>query len=229
MNRIRGVGNFLGLSQELEHPLGRGHRLLENIGDIGELRDRLRKRADKLDNGLDIPNREDALDGQGTAQDTDGDIAQVADEIHDGEQQTSQELRFPGRVVEGSIDLVKLLNTLGLTVEGFHHDVPAIHFFDVTVNVTPVILLPLEEDLRLTDDQGNDAERYRKDSQSHQGHLPTDGEHHHEHTDDHGHGGNDLRQALVKRLADRVHIIGDARKYLAVAGAVKVFERQAVD
>ncbi len=32
-----------------------------------------------------------------------------------------------------------------------------------------------------------------------------------------------------KRLADRIHIIGDAGKHLTVAGAVKVFERHAVD
>ena len=39
-----------------------------------------------------------ALDRQVTAQDTDGHIAQVADKVHDREQQAGQELRFPGRV-----------------------------------------------------------------------------------------------------------------------------------
>ncbi len=85
-------GNFLGFSQELENTLCSGHGLLKNIGDVGDLRDRLGKRANILDKSLDIANGDGALDSQVATQDTDGDITQVADEIHDGEQQAGQEL-----------------------------------------------------------------------------------------------------------------------------------------
>src|SRR4030042_6452469 len=122
---------------------------------------------------------------------------------------------------EDSVDLVKLLNAPGLTVESLHHNLPAIHFFNVTVDMAQVILLAFEEDLRLTDDQTKDAKRQRDDGHSHQGHLPADGEHHHDHTDDRSHGCNDLRQTLVKGLADRVHILGDAGEHLAMARAFK--------
>ncbi len=54
------------------------------------------------------------LHGQVAAQDADGDIAQVADEVHDRDHQAGQELRFPGRVVQGVVDLVELLNALAL-------------------------------------------------------------------------------------------------------------------
>ncbi len=105
---------------------------------------------------------------------------------------------FQAESIQGTVDLVKLLNALGFTVEGLHHNVPAVHFFDVTVDMPQVVLLAFEEDLRFADDQANDAERQWQDGQGHQGHLPADGEHHDEHTDDRGHGGNDLRQALVQ-------------------------------
>ncbi len=64
---------------------------------------------------------------------------------------------------------------------------------------------------------------------SHQGHQPADGEHHHQHAQDRGHRSDDLGQALVEGLADGVHIIGYARKHLALVGAVKVTQRHAVD
>ena len=67
-----------------------------------------------------------------------------------------QELRFPGRVVQRVVDLVELLDALCLAVEGFHHHVPAVHFFDVPVDVAQVILLLLEVLLRLADDQADD-------------------------------------------------------------------------
>ena len=60
-NGILGVGNFLRFSQEFEHALSRSHRLLKNIGDLGDLRDGLGERADILDKGLDITNRHCAL------------------------------------------------------------------------------------------------------------------------------------------------------------------------
>ena len=47
--------------------------------------------------------------------------------------------------------------------------------------------------------------------------------------DDGGNRGDDLGQALVERLADSIHIIGDAREHLALVGAVKVTQRHAVD
>ena len=37
-----------------------------------------------------------SIDSQVSAQNTDPDVTQVANEIHDGEQQAGQELRFPG-------------------------------------------------------------------------------------------------------------------------------------
>src|SRR5262249_35382771 len=46
---------------------------------------------------------------------------------------------------------------------------------------------------------------------------------------DSGHGGDELGEALVQRLADRVDIVCDARKDIAVCGAVIILEGQAAD
>ena len=54
LNRCSGIGNFFRFSQELEDTLSSSHGLLENIGDIGDLGDRLGKGADILDKSLDI-------------------------------------------------------------------------------------------------------------------------------------------------------------------------------
>ena len=222
LDRVGGFGHFLGLGQELEDALGGGGRLLEDVGDVGDLRDRLGEGAHVLDEGLDIADGDRPSDRQVAAQDADGHVAQVADEVHDRHHQAGQELRFPGRAVERVVELVELFDALCLAVEGLHHDVAAVHFLDVAVDVAQVILLLLEVLLRLADDQADDDQRERDDHQRHQGHLPADGEHHDQHADHGRHRGDDLRQALVEGLADRVHIVGDAREHLAVVGAVEV-------
>ena len=109
---LRGLGDLLRFVQELEHPLGRGRGLLQDVGDVGELGDRLGERAHILDEGLDIADGDGFLDRQVAAQDADDHIAQVADEVHDRHHQAGQELRFPGRVVQGVVELVELLDAL---------------------------------------------------------------------------------------------------------------------
>ena len=99
---------------------------------------------------------------------------------------------------------------------------PAVHLFDVPVDVAQVILLLLEVFLRLADHQADDDQRERHDDQRHQGHQPADGEHHDQHADHGGDRGDDLGQALVEGLADRIDVVGDAREHLAVVGAVEV-------
>ena len=84
------------------------------------------------------------LDRQVTAQDTDDDIAQVADKVHDGHHQAGEELGFPGRIIQYIVEPVELLDALRLAVEGFHHHVAAIHFFDMAVDMPQIVLLVFE-------------------------------------------------------------------------------------
>ena len=52
-----------------------------------------------------------------------------------------------------------------------------------------------------------------------------DRQHHDEHADDLRHGGNELRHALVERLAECIDIVGDTAEHVALAVAVKVAHR----
>ena len=54
LDRVDLVGHLLVLLQELEDALGRGEGGLQDVGDIGRLRDRLRELPGVLDEGLDV-------------------------------------------------------------------------------------------------------------------------------------------------------------------------------
>ena len=83
LDRSGGFRRFFRFGQELEDALCCGSRLLEDVGDIGDLRDRLGKGAHILDEGLDVADGNGALDGQVAAQDADCHITQVADKVND--------------------------------------------------------------------------------------------------------------------------------------------------
>ncbi len=58
---------------------------------------------------------------------------------------------FQAELYSVSLKLSNVLDALGFAVEGFHHHMPAVHFFDVAVDVAQVVLLLLEVLLRLAD------------------------------------------------------------------------------
>src|SRR5271157_4622190 len=229
LDRGRRVRCFFRFGQEFEDTLGRGGGLLEDVGNVRDLRDRLRKRTNILDKGLDVTDADDLLDRQVAAQDADGYVAQVADEVHDRKHDAGQELGSPGRTEERGVDLVELSDALGFAVERLHDHMPAVHFLDMSVQVAQVILLLLEVFLGLVDHQADDPEGDRHDDQRHHGHLPADREHHDQHADHGGDRGDDLGQTLVEGLAHGIHVVGDPGEDFAVVGAVEVAQRHAVD
>ena len=83
LDRVSGVGHFLGFGQELEHTLGRRGGLLEHVGNVGKLRDRLREGTHILNKRLDVAHGDGVAEGQPTAQDADRHVSQVADKAHD--------------------------------------------------------------------------------------------------------------------------------------------------
>ena len=54
------------------------------------------------------------------------------------------------------------------------------------------------------------------------GKRQADGKHHHEHADDLGDGGDELRHGLVEALTQCIDIVGDAREHVTLAVAVEV-------
>ena len=78
----RDVRRLLGLVEQLEHPLGRGDRGLDDVGDAGGLGDRHRELARVLDEGLDVAEAHLAVRHLDAADDADQDVVDVGDELH---------------------------------------------------------------------------------------------------------------------------------------------------
>ena len=104
-----------------------------------------------------------------------------------------------------------------------------VDFFHLTVYDAQNGLLCLEVFLAELDHDEHQHQRDRQDQQGDQGHLRADGQHHDQHTDHGGHTGDELGDALVQALAQRVHIVGDAGQHLAHGAFFKVGKGQAVD
>ena len=83
--------------------------------------------------------------------------------------------------------------------------------------------------LRALDDLQDEKEGERKNAERYKRELPANGEHHDEDTEEGGGGGDDLRDALVERLAQGIDIIGYAGEHFAVGDAVKIAEGHTVN
>ena len=102
-----------------------------------------------------------------------------------------------------------MLNAALFAVIRLQDQMPAIHFFNMTINVPEIFLLKAEVNLRFTYDQAYKNHDQWHHNKADEGHAEADGKHHDQHTNDAGYGGDDLRKALVKRVADHIHVIGN--------------------
>ena len=78
---------LFGGVQELEHALGRGGHLLQNVGNLSKLRQRLGEVLHVLDERLNVAHRDAPLDGEQRTEHANNHVAQVAHERHDGHEQ----------------------------------------------------------------------------------------------------------------------------------------------
>ena len=78
----RGLGDLLGLVEQLEDALGRGDGRLQDVGDARRLRDGLRELARVLDERLHVAEGQRAVGDLQAADDRDGDVVEVVDEVH---------------------------------------------------------------------------------------------------------------------------------------------------
>lgn len=142
-----------------------------------------RKLADILRECLDVADANAALNGHPAAQNAQHHKAKVADKDHHRLHQTGAKLALPAGLIKAVIVLIELLAALFLTIEGFDHDMAAIHLFNVAVDMAEIILLLAEIFLRMPHNQYDNQGGDRDDAQSDQRHDPVDGKHHHEDTD----------------------------------------------
>ncbi len=89
---------FFVFIKEFKHALRGGDGLLERSGDGRELRDRLGEIAHLLDERLDVADFNHLFHRQLTAQDTNDDVANVANKHHHRLHDAGEELRLPRAV-----------------------------------------------------------------------------------------------------------------------------------
>ena len=220
---------FFRLVQEFEHPLGSSGHALQHIGHLRKLLDGLGEVFDVLDKGLNITDGDNAVCGKNAAHDSHCHIAQVAHKVHDGHHQAGEELALPCGFVQLIVGGVEVCQHHGFAVEGLDHVVAGVDLLYLTVDHAQRGLLRFEVLLAELDNHQHQRQRHRQDQQGDQGHAGADGKHHHQHTDHGSHAGDQLGDALVQALSQRVHIVGDAGEHLAHGALFKVRQRQAVD
>src|SRR5664280_945034 len=87
-DRVVRVGLFLGFVEHTKHTLGTRHRRLNDVGDARRLDDRHREGPRILDERRDVAQVEEIPGDIDTSKDRDEDIANVADEVHQGKHDT---------------------------------------------------------------------------------------------------------------------------------------------
>ena len=228
-NGGEGLGRFLCLVEEREDAFcRRGHRL-QHVRYLRQLRDRLRKALDILDIGYDITDRDRSLRREHCARYGDGNVSEVRHKVHHRHHETGQKLTLPAGGVELFVDDPEVLKLLLFTVEGFDDVVTREGLFDLTVDLSERLLLGEKVLLRDLHHDRDERNGDRQDHQRDERHERGDREHHHERADQRAHGCDQLCDALVQRLTQRIDVVGDAREHVAGLVGFKVSERHAVD
>ena len=127
------IGGLLDLIEQLEDTLGRGDGRLDDVQAASDLDDRERELPGVLDEGEDVAQRHLAGGDPKAADHGDGDVVEVADQVHDRLDDPGDELRPVARVVEGRVLLVEGRDRLLLVAEDRDDVVPCVHLLDVAV------------------------------------------------------------------------------------------------
>ncbi len=225
--RILGLRHLLLLIKQFEDALRRGHRRLNDVREVRKLGDRLRELLCVLDKSRHIANSNGSLSHQNAADYRDKHVADVADKAHERHNDARNELRSPASFVELLIAHGKFGNGLCLAPEGFDDLVTHIHLLDMAVEFSKRPLLPSEVILRAFGNTHCDEQTQWKGQQYNQAEERTDRQHQHDHTDQRHKRGNQLRDTLLERGAEIIHIVDRAAHNFAVRARVEVLQRQA--
>ena len=215
--------------QKHKHALCRRHGGLQKVCHVGRLGDGLVEVSHILDKRLNIADFHQLSICQIAAQNAHAHIAQVADKIQNRHHQPGQKLGLTRVFVQFVVHLFKLTQRRFFAVKRLHHKVPAVHFLHMAVERTQRVLLVHKVFLRALYHAFYHQQRQRQHQQRHQRHRQGNADHHHQNAHQRCPGRDQLRNGLVQRLRNRVHIVGNSAQHIAMAGSVKIFERHTVD
>ena len=222
------VGHFVGF-EEGEHALARGGGGLHVRERLRHLRQRLSEQAHIDHEGDDVAEGDLAVEHEGRARDTHGDVAEVADEDHERHHEAGEELRFERALAQAAVDLVEGLLRGALAVVGLDDVVARVDLLDVAVHCAEVALLDGEVFLRAGHDEHHQHEADDRGEDGRERHGAVRHEHHDERTDEERHARNEHADALVERLADGVDVVRDETQHVAEGVLVVKPDRDAVD
>ena len=220
---------LLGRGQELKDALGgSGHRL-HRVAHVAQLLHGLRKVANVLDKALDVAGRGIAGQRELRAHHDDAHVAHVAHQAHKRHHQARQELRAPATNKEAVVLTVELLDRGLSAVEHLDDVLAGKVLLDNAVDGAQNLLLLSEVRLREVNHYGQDNRCCRQRKHGDAGKRQADRKHHDEDADNLRHRCDELRHALVERLAERIDVVGDAAEHVALAVSVKVAHRNDSD
>ena len=132
---------FFLFFQEFKHTLCRCCHGLHLICYLCDLLDWLCETLHILDKRLNITNGNNSTDCQHTAAECNCRITKVSDKLHDRHHDSGKELGFPCRSIQYVIGLVELSNHLVFFIISFDHQMTAIAFLYLTIDMSKVFLL----------------------------------------------------------------------------------------
>ena len=229
VNRILRKLFLLLFLKEFKNTLRRGRCGLQHVGYLRQLGNRLGKVSYVLDKRLDITYRNGSPHGQDASQNRHGYVAQISHKGHDGLHQAGKELGFPCGLEQNIIGIMEGLFHILFLVIRFHDIVATVNLFHLAVDFAQISLLRHEELLRFFYHNPNQACGNGQDDYGNQSHQGTDAQHHDQDADHGCDGGNQLCDALVQALPQRIHIVGNTGKDLAYRSALKIFHGHTVD
>src|SRR5579885_2097534 len=195
--RVCGIWLLLWLVEQFKDALRRGDGGLDDVSDIGKLRDRHSELLRVLDERLHVTNRNRTLRYHDAADDTHEDVADVADEAHQWHDDSGDELRPPACIIVLRVQFIEMLHRLALVSEGLDDFVSGVHRLDMAIELTERALLPREVDLRAFGDEARHEQAERQGQHNHKREQGADEQHHHDYADERHGAGNQLRQALL--------------------------------
>jgi len=223
--RVWFFGFFFLFIEDVEHPLRRCNRRLDEVDNVGDLHDGLCELLGVLDEGLNVANGDDPLRDEDASHHRDDHIAQIAYEPRQRHDHAGQKLCLVTRIAELLVYALEPLDHILFSAVRLHNDVPGVNFLYVPAQFSKLLLLPQEEPLGVSRDDGcrHDTQRQRKRRNPCEERVYRE---HHDRDACHGnYPGDELNEALLERVADEVDVIDHPAQDLTVGSRVVESQR----
>ena len=135
---------FLFFCKKFKDTLGSCRHGLDLIDNLSNLLNRLGKILYILDERLNIADSDGSLNSKKSSGNGNAGITHIAYKHHQRMHKSGKKLRFPSRLIEHIVSLIKDRDGFLFLVEGFNHQMSRKGFLHLTVDVAQILLLGAE-------------------------------------------------------------------------------------